>query len=280
MLRYLFFLLITILCITKVNAQNEVYSDSTVPITEEKVVVDDYEDEDYDINKMEQPPSMPGWGEEVFGDTLVNFRYFEISEDSIKNLKNSTKYEWVKTLDSTLRQLQKKQENKPVPEPSKNYDNSTSALDHFFNSTFLKIFLWLAAAGFVIFIIYNLFLSKGIFTKTGNRVVKELEEEESIDHLDNDFDILFEKALDAGDTRLAMRYLFLKTLQKLNDKEHIQYAVDKTNSIYAREMPATLRNKFAQIAMFYEYSWYGNTAIPTQAFDSIKNTVNSFTNNL
>jgi hypothetical protein len=281
--KYFIYLLILMLSIHKSYAQNDVYTntDTTVKVIEEKVEVtsEEYSNENNNEVDVEKPAAMPGWGEDVLGDTSINFRPFAINNDSLNILKNSAKYEWIKTLDSTLHTLQKKQENAP-PTPAKEYDNSPSTLDNFFNSSILKLFLWIIAGCFVIFIIYQLFLSKGLFGKASKRAVNEIEAEEAIDHLDNDFDKLYEKAFAAGDTRLAMRFLFLKTLQKLNDKEFIQFASDKTNSMYVKEMPQTLRNKFSQIALYYEYSWYGNVTIPTEVFDSIKNTVTTFTNNL
>jgi Domain of unknown function (DUF4129) len=80
--------------------------------------------------------------------------------------------------------------------------------------------------------------------------------------------------------RLAMRYLFLKTLQKLNERELINFAADKTNSQYAREIPAAKRNEFANLALYYEYIWYGNVGVQKETFDGIKTKFDTFLNKI
>jgi hypothetical protein len=272
-------------CIVTSHAQKNIYDNvevDTAATQEEEVIVSPPEEETSTYNNEElkkEKKYLPGWGDEVDGDTLIKFRTVYINPDSVASWKSNSKYAWVKIIDSSLRASQKKDNNK-AKESIKNYDDSPSALDNFFNSSFLRIFLWILAICFVAFIIYHLFLSKGVFGKASKRAAIAEEEEEIQDHLDNDFDRLYNKALAAGDTRMAMRYLFLKVLQKLNEKELIQFAVDKTNSMYAREIPLAKRNNFAQIALYYEYIWYGNTSVSIQHFDGIKNKVNEFINSI
>jgi Domain of unknown function (DUF4129) len=98
--------------------------------------------------------------------------------------------------------------------------------------------------------------------------------------MESNFENLQSKAYDAGDMRMAMRYLFLKTLQKLNDRELIRFAVDKTNTAYARELPQAKRNEFASLALYYEYIWYGNIAVQKETFDGIENKFNEFLNRI
>jgi hypothetical protein len=142
-------------------------------------------------------------------------------------------------------------------------------------------FLWGLAACFVGFILYQLFLSKGVFTKSRSTPkAVQIEDEIDEENLSNDFDALYRRAYNAGDMRLSMRYLFLKTLQKLNERELIQFAADKTNSQYAREMPAGKRNEFASLALYYEYIWYGNVSVQKEIFDGITTKFNAFLNKI
>ncbi len=250
-------------CFVTSKAQTQVEdTDSTIlsnNLTEE---VEDYNDS-FSFSK------------EVLGDTMVYFRTFEIDKDSISSWKNNKKYAWHKNIDSLLKDKQK-HEQKSTSEGSSSMNNGFSMLDRFFNSPLLKIFLWLLAGIFVAFILYKLFLSKGLFGTSTKSNFKETAQQEIENIRDNDFDKLLRKAYVAGDLRLAMRYLFLKLLQKLNDKELIHFAADKTNSNYTRELPLARRNEFAALALYYEYIWYGNTTVQKDMFDTIEIKFNDF----
>ena len=124
-------------------------------------------------------------------------------------------------------------------------------------------------------------MSKGVFNKNIKQSKAEVVEEEVDENdMDNDFASLQKKAYYAGDTRLAMRYLFLKMLQKLDQKNHIKFAADKTNAVYAREMSDNFRNDFASLAMYFEYIWYGNFDITKEVFDKIETQYNQFLNRI
>ncbi len=219
------------------------------------------------------------WGDDVLADTAINFRNLFDAQDSINNWKLQKKYAWISNIDSALLEAQKKALGNEK-DHTKEYNYSPSFLEKFFNSRFLEIFLWITAIGFVGFIIYHLFLSKGVFSKQSKVATISAFDEDVINHLDNDFDSLFKKAYSAGNTKLAMRYLFLNLLKRLDEKELIQFAAEKTNSIYIEEIPTGKRNDFAQIALYYEYIWYGNTNVSVQTFDTIKNKVNEFLNTI
>jgi hypothetical protein len=255
------FLLVCCFLTSKAQAQVE-DTDSTIISNDLMEEVEEYNDS-FSFSK------------EVLGDTMVYFRTFEIDKDSISSWKNNKKYAWHKNIDSLLKDKQK-HEQKSTSESSSSMNNGFSMLDRFFNSPLLKILLWLLAGCFVAFILYKLFLSKGLFGKATKKTTKETELAEVENISDNDFDKLLRKAYTAGDLRLAMRYLFLKLLQKLNDKELIHFASDKTNSNYAKELPVAKRNEFASLALYYEYIWYGNTAVQNDMFDKIEIKFNDF----
>lgn len=220
------------------------------------------------------------FGEDVLGDTLIYFNNFVLNEDSLTLWKNSKKYAWIKNLDSLLkdRENKNKKQSREVSRQGQNLNDGISATERFFNSTLLKGTLWVLAACFVAFIIFKLFLSKGIFGKPSKKAIAEIVEEEEDHNMDNDFHRLYKKAYAAGDIRMAMRYLFLKALQALNEKDLIRFAADKTNSMYVTELPEAKRNDFASLALYYEYIWYGNFAVGKEAFDKIEFKYNEFLN--
>jgi hypothetical protein len=60
------------------------------------------------------------------------------------------------------------------------------------------------------------------------------------------------------DYRQAVRYLYLKTLRLLNDREMIRYHQESTNQEYWQQLRATPQGgPFRDLMMIYEKVWYG-----------------------
>ncbi len=211
--------------------------------------------------------------EQELYDTILKIYPIEISPDTVAHWKSKKEFAYVKNLDSLLEASQKK-------EKVKNRDNSggpnLSLLGKIFNSAFLKTLLWMMACIFVAVVLYQLFKNKGLFAA---RVVKSVEEEtpsipENI--LEQDFESLIQKAKKEEDYRLATRYQFLKTLQKLKEKELIEFSVEKTNGLYVREIPEKWRNDFAGLILTYEYVWYGKFNLKLQQYELLQQKYISF----
>ena len=83
-----------------------------------------------------------------------------------------------------------------------------------------------------------------------------------------DINKLLNTAIENKDYRLAIRYQFLLTLQKLSKSDIIEWHFDKTNSDYLSEIEQPeIQKGFKQIAYLYDYIWYGE-----QTIDNIKYT--------
>ena len=218
------------------------------------------------------------FAKDVLGDTTVNFNDFLISKDSVASLKLKKDYGWIKNIDSFLL-AQKKEDGKQAKIVTKQ-NSGSSFLDNLFNSGILQVIMWVIAAAVVLFIIYKIFLSEAVFGRRNVKAGINLQNDEEDEDLVNDYDQLLRKAHVEGNWRFAMRFLFLKTLQKLNEKELIKYAVDKTNSAYVLELPSAKKNDFASLALYYEYVWYGKAEIGKDTFDAIENKFNNFLNKI
>ncbi len=271
--------IVSIFCVAQLQAQSYSY-DETPPSDTVFRTHDDVEDPNItEDNVITTKDYTSTFAEDVIQDTTVNFRELIINPDSLHSWKENKKYAWINNIDSLLRDKQQKEDDEAQKAMRKGRDlnNGLSGFERFLNSGFLQLLLWFIGGSVVAFIIYRLFLSKGLFGTSGKKAKNVLEEQAEIDNnMESDFESLQRKAYAAGDLRVAMRYLFLKTLQKLNDKELIRFAADKTNSAYARELPQAKRNEFSSLALYYEYIWYGNIAVQKQTFDGIENKFNEF----
>lgn len=147
-----------------------------------------------------------------------------------------------------------------------------SSLNLFLNSWPLKIFFWLLAVIFIIFISYKVFFRNGIFKSRKSKAAEGgeefLEELSEISAYDN----LIADAENKNEYNLSVRYLFLKTLKNLSDKGLIHFTSEKTNKDYLREMEQyNYYREFRELTRDYEYVWYGQFLIDKPAYQKLKN---------
>lgn len=98
--------------------------------------------------------------------------------------------------------------------------------------------------------------SKGVYIGDDEEILKN-----------EDILSLIDPALQDKNYRLAVRYYYLLTLQKLSGKELIDWQVQKTNHEYIYEIKNNnLRKQFGQLTDVYDYIWYGNFEVDEPAF--------------
>jgi len=98
---------------------------------------------------------------------------------------------------------------------------------------------------------------------------------------ENIFDINYqkeiEKAINAGDYRLAIRLMFLRSLKQLSQKRIIEYKQERTNFDYLSQLYSTrYYNDFFRLTRNYEYTWYGKFDVNRDAFGVIKTEFENF----
>ena len=99
-----------------------------------------------------------------------------------------------------------------------------------------------------------------LFGKVVNNEIKIIENEEDINQLN--FDELITSAIDSKQYKLAIRYLFLKSLKLLADRELIELRNNKTNHQYISEIKnGQIANAFQRATLSFEWVWYGNFPI-------------------
>ena len=210
-------------------------------------------------------------------DTTLSPNELTIPPDSVVHWKNLKAFEYAKYLDSLLKAKQDK-ENAQVSNLPR--DTGPSWLDSVFASPVTRVFFWTLAGLFIIFILYKLFLTDGVFRKKMKKdqsvtpgITVELITNES------DFDAMIGQALRNGNYRLGVRYQYLKTLHQLATRNFIELAADKTNYQYVQETGnrgGFLKNDFAALTLSYEYVWYGEFAIDETTYLKIETGFTNF----
>lgn len=137
---------------------------------------------------------------------------------------------------------------------------------------------------FTIYIVVKLLVSdhaSGFFTKKAAKLAPRTVEEEHIENIA--LDPLINNALKDSNYRLAIRYMYLKTLKKLSGASKIVWDFEKTNQDYYNEIEDhTLKSSFKRISYLYEYVWYGEFALNETDFRSAQKDferVNTYINN-
>ncbi len=107
------------------------------------------------------------------------------------------------------------------------------------------------------------------FSKKSKEVATVQYEEEHIEQIDLDKRI--KDALHQNNFRLAIRYMYLKTLKELSKNKLIEWNFEKTNQDYYKEIKQeNVKEHFKSASYLYEYIWYGEFAINQPEFSNAK----------
>jgi hypothetical protein len=127
----------------------------------------------------------------------------------------------------------------------------------------------IAALAYGVYIIIGLILGKKgnwLFNKKSeNSTLQYGVEDDNV--VDGDFNTQIKLALNNGDFRLAIRYQYLNTLQKLDQKGVIAYHKEKTNADYGYEIKnSALAEAFRYISYIYDHAWYGGFDVTADTY--------------
>ena len=264
--RFISFLImvLSVSCCKAQDSSKYVYQDSTVKQTEAAPVADSA--------AASTTPVVP--------DTILHLNSLTLSRDSITALKNSKPFAYAKNLDSLLKAL--KDKNKETSQRTIK-DDRPDWLEKLLASSFISSLLWILAGLFIAFILYRLFFIEGSFFKSRVRLKSNVNElgEETKDSYQDNYDQRITQAINNKDYRLAVRYLYLKSLQCLAENGCVQLVAEKTNYQYLNELSNTAyKNDFSLLTRNYEYVWYGEFSLDETVFNGLKNSFEQFNNRL
>jgi hypothetical protein len=108
-----------------------------------------------------------------------------------------------------------------------------------------------------------------LFTRKITSVAAINSKEEHLHSID--LDELIKEALAVKDYRLAIRYMYLKSLKELSLYNFIEWHFDKTNNDYSAEIEDPLvKSNFKKISYVYDYVWYGEFTLDEHSFFNAK----------
>jgi hypothetical protein len=186
-----------------------------------------------------------------------------ISNDSMQAIKNEESFGYMQYIDSFFR-------NKKIPKQAIQKEEDSPATPGFFSNPGLRMLYWLMAFAAVLWIVWRMFIGKGALF-TSNKKHETVNTEPATEITGNmPSSELVDKAIGEGNYRMAIRYLYLQTLQLLADKELISLAPQKTNYQYVQEVNDIAQKPvFSKLTLRYEYAWFGNFKLSANQFTTI-----------
>ncbi len=148
----------------------------------------------------------------------------------------------------------------------------------------VEILIYIILIIIAVYIISKLFLgtnSTSFFGKKSKDLAPISYKEEHIEQIN--LDELINNALLQSDYRLAIRFMFLKTLKDLSLKNLISWHFEKTNIDYQNELSSpNLKQRFNTVSYLYDHIWYGEFSLDEagfitakKEFDHIQKAINS-----
>ncbi len=146
----------------------------------------------------------------------------------------------------------------------------------------IKFFIYGLLIVFALYILVKLLVgdnASSFFSRKSKMVAPLNIQEEHIENVD--LNSYIKNALKEENYRLAIRYMYLKSLKLLSLNNIIDWHFEKTNSDYYREIESeNLKENFKKASYLYENIWYGEYALDKLGFESAKKDFERLNQNL
>ncbi|WP_157417844.1 hypothetical protein [Aequorivita capsosiphonis] len=134
----------------------------------------------------------------------------------------------------------------------------------------IKLIVYSLLIFFAIYILIKLLVgnnASSLFSRQSKLVAPLNIQEEHIENVD--LDSYIKNALKEENYRLAIRYMYLKSLKLLSLNNIIDWHFEKTNTDYYREIEnESLKENFKKASYLYDNIWYGEYALDKIGFEN------------
>jgi len=173
--------------------------------------------------------------------------------------------------------------NKPERQVETRSHNNSKGFWSYFNDFFsgktIRTLTYGILIAFFLFVIYRIIVVNKLFLFYSAKKAKTTDSGEGVDIDDDNLDEKIKKAVADKEHRMAVRYMYLKALRLLNDKQWIRYHADATNYEYVNQMSGhKLATDFGFLTRVYDYMWYGEFTLTAEQFDIVYKNFSHFYN--
>ncbi|MFT4095374.1 MAG: hypothetical protein QM640_17235 [Niabella sp.] len=220
---------------------------------------DDYEDEEYaESDDAAKTRAKANAFDRLDTAVLNPVSLRKLNKNYLERLKNDDAFAYVKN---------------GIPKPG----SKKRKLPNSFQMEGVKIWLIIAIAAFIIFLIWYLSQNNLLLFRKKPASLQTRSDEEDKDIFSINYNDAIQKAITDRNYRLAIRLQYLQVLKTLTDRRIINYRPDKTNFEYLLQLkPTDYYTDFLNITRNYEYSWYGLFAIDEGRYNQIKTAFTDF----
>jgi hypothetical protein len=254
----IFAIIIILLCANKSHAQS--FDDVPTPIADTAVAEYNDEQDNSDYEDYENKDLKESTEEAIKNEKQYNHRNIDASTWQKMHNGDDFIYSREEQKEKPKKEKENTTSNFPDIEPIKVNPNVGVGL------------LYILAAAVILVIIYVFFGDK-IFAKKDKTLVKNNDDAnwEDVSKFDKWEDAI-NKAIAAGDYRLATRIMYLQIIQKMDVANIIEYKKETTNSAYASALYGTSYfEPFIKSTRVFDYVWYGKRDVDEHIFKEIKN---------
>jgi hypothetical protein len=196
----------------------------------------------------------------------------KISNDSASVLKNDAAFAYMQYIDSVFRN------KKPPPEKIRERQKESKSI---FTNEGLRTLYWLIAITAVIVLLYKMSIGSNALFAGNKKISGNTIADDELKGIINEDSISIDDAVAAKKYRLATRLLYLQAIKLLGEKQLLLIAPQKTNYQYVAELKNdSLRERFAELTLHYEYTWFGNFQLSSEQFKTIQTGFINFTNSI
>ncbi|HOZ50817.1 MAG TPA: hypothetical protein PLU17_03100 [Chitinophagaceae bacterium] len=176
----------------------------------------------------------------------------------------------------------KKEKEKPKKKSSVDIKPLVGISD-FLGGVFFKAIMFLIVGILLVIIIYHLFFTGENGYWKSRKSKKSTSFETSFENIEvfSEWDLALKEALINKDYRLAVRVLYLETLQIMNRNGWIEFEQEKTNWDYVQKLSSTIHHKvFSALTIYFDYIWYGHFNIDQDRYQLIETKFRNFQNEI
>lgn len=147
---------------------------------------------------------------------------------------------------------------------------------------FIEFLIYLLLAILVGYFILKMLLGRDVstfFNRKSAAIAPLTSKEEHIESIN--LDAYISDALAQKNYRLAIRYMYLKSLKELSLVNIISWHFDKTNTDYYNEIEnPEVKNSFEKVSYLYDYIWYGEFSLDETGFTNAQKDFDRLTQHL
>jgi hypothetical protein len=165
--------------------------------------------------------------------------------------------------------------NNPAYWTKAEYDNRNDKwfrlVRWFRHNIWVTRFLYLILGGIVLLTIYVIAIRNRLFIFYSSPRKLQANDEANVESSVQALEEKIEAAIQAGNYRQAVRYMYLRTLRTADEKGIIKFAIQKTNQEYISQLRGKpIAREFGFLTSVYEWSWYGGFDIRPEQFRTIR----------